>query len=178
MGNKRLPIVPANNTFLIADTHFGHTKCIAMCNRPFKNLYDMDSTLVNNWNRVVRHDSLVYFLGDLSFHSRGFTEKILKELKGNKILILGNHDRRGVSFYSQFFKFVSPAPIVIPTDIVLSHEPIADCPMFNIYGHVHNHENYPAISETGACVSVEKIDYTPVSLESILKKRESLSYTS
>lgn len=177
MSNKRLPIVPAENTFFIADTHFGHSRCIEMCNRPFSSVYDMDKTLIANWNNTLRHDSVIYFLGDLSFHSRGFTEKILRELKGNKIMVLGNHDKRGVSFYSQFFKFVCPAPIaLIPGDILLSHEPIANCPMFNIYGHVHNHPEFPAISETGACVSVEKIGYKPISLAEINEKRNSVSY--
>ena len=39
--------------FFIADTHFGHSKIIPICNRPFTDVEDMEQKLVENWNCKV-----------------------------------------------------------------------------------------------------------------------------
>lgn len=54
--------------FIISDTHFGHANIIDYCNRPFRDVFDMDETLIRNWNEVVGKDDLVYHLGDFAFH--------------------------------------------------------------------------------------------------------------
>ena len=48
------------NTFLIADLHFGQETAMNWLDaqgnkmRPFKDAYEMDETIIQNWNRVVR----------------------------------------------------------------------------------------------------------------------------
>lgn len=80
--------------YFIADTHFFHEKIIKMCNRPFDNVEEMNKKLIENWNKKVTDDDTVYILGDVSFKgSKENTISILKQLKGKKILIKGNHDR-------------------------------------------------------------------------------------
>lgn len=65
----------------------------------------------------------------------------------------------------------SKYPIVF-NGYILSHYPV-DCSSTlckNIYGHVHNSEQYKDVTLNDICVSVERINYTPISLEEVEKK--------
>lgn len=73
-----------------ADTHFDHRNIINYCNRPFKDVDDMNQWLVFNWNAVIDPRDTVYFLGDFAFKNH---EYWIKQLKGHKILIVGSHDK-------------------------------------------------------------------------------------
>ena len=55
------------NIFFISDLHVGHANVIKFDGRPFKNTDEMHIELIKRWNSVVESDSIVYFLGDLSF---------------------------------------------------------------------------------------------------------------
>lgn len=52
----------------------------------------MNERLIHNFNQVVDHDDVVYFLGDISFGHRKDTVPIVKRMHGYKILVPGNHD--------------------------------------------------------------------------------------
>ena len=54
---------PATSWFL-ADTHFGQQRTLELSKRPFINTYEMDLTMISNWNKNVRMQDTVYFLGD------------------------------------------------------------------------------------------------------------------
>lgn len=77
-----------------SDLHFGHKAMLKHCNRPFKDVDEMDRVLIQNWNDWVEDKDHVFVLGDLSFRSNTDTLAILGELKGTKYLIRGNHDHR------------------------------------------------------------------------------------
>lgn len=153
--------------FVIADTHFGHENIIRYCDRPFESVEQMDEALISNWNNRVRNDDIVWVLGDFALGSKDYVKSITKKLNGRKKLILGNHDRYRESFYRDCgFEFVSPYPVLIEDFIILSHAPIEllseDCLFFNIYGHVHNDPRYVDMTDSSACVSVERIGYAPM----------------
>lgn len=78
--------------WLTADLHIGHQNIIYHCRRPFKDKFEHDSTIIKNYNEVVGIDDHVYILGDVCFD--GFEVENLKQLKGNKHIILGNHDKK------------------------------------------------------------------------------------
>lgn len=133
--------------YAISDTHFGHRNIIDYCHRPFDNTDEMDRVIMENWNMVVKDDDIVYHLGDV------FLGKVydLRQLKGRKVLIKGNHDRKSDTWYmKQGFDFV--ADIIVEGKIILSHKPI-HCPYFcdyNIHGHLHNleHTDIESFGET------------------------------
>lgn len=52
------------HTFFTSDTHFNHANIIRFCNRPFKDVEQMNETLIANWNRVVGTNDIVFHLGD------------------------------------------------------------------------------------------------------------------
>lgn len=148
--------------FVIADLHFGHEKIIDYCKRPFKNIFDMNKTLVKNWNKAVRKDDVVFVLGDVALR-KNYVKEYVPKLNGKKILVKGNHDSASNEFYRQCgFKEVSDYPILFDF-CLMSHEPLPlseTTPYFNFYGHVHNDEKF-VDTETSKCVSVERIGYAP-----------------
>ena len=162
-------------TFVIADPHFGHENIIQYCNRPFESVSEMDNAIIDNWNKTVSNDDLIWVLGDFALASRDYTKSIIKSLRGRKRLILGNHDRYSQEWYREAgFEFVSPYPVLIENFIILSHAPLEflnkNCPFFNIYGHVHNDPRYLDLTKSGACVSVDRTEYKPIELEELKNK--------
>ena len=82
-------------TWFISDTHFNHKNIIAYQNRPFASVQEMNTTMIENWNRTVSRKDEVFFLGDLSFkQNKDALRELIASLNGYKILLIGNHDRR------------------------------------------------------------------------------------
>ena len=95
------PILP-DNVFFTADTHFFCDK--ALSHRPqFKDMREMNETLIRNWNETVPEDGVVFHLGDLATHlHRDVITGLVRRLNGTILLVKGNHDDisilRGVRF--------------------------------------------------------------------------------
>lgn len=158
--------------FAIADTHFDHTNIIKYCNRPFANTHEMNKVLITNWNQIIEPDDRVLVVGDFCLGPRGRLSEILDQLKGHVGLIIGNHDRRGKSFYMEHFDWV--ANQLEFGRFIFTHYPIkGELPnnMINIYGHTHQTHQFCGLSIKNItkrwncdrlCVSVEATDYKPV----------------
>lgn len=76
--------------YFTSDTHFCHENIISYCDRPFMNTLMMNENMVSNWNEKVDENDTVFHLGDLGYTAD--TYDFLRELNGNKILVMGNHD--------------------------------------------------------------------------------------
>jgi calcineurin-like phosphoesterase family protein len=76
--------------FFTADLHFGHPAILRHCDRPFSSIEEMDTALINNWNAVVTNKDIVYHIGDFAWKN---ADEYLKQLNGNVVFILGNHDK-------------------------------------------------------------------------------------
>jgi calcineurin-like phosphoesterase family protein len=63
----------------------------------------MDNAIISNWNRVVKNDDIVYFLGDFAFANEKSIADLLFELKGNIKILFGNHDKTLRKFASKDF---------------------------------------------------------------------------
>jgi len=158
--------------FFIGDMHFYDERIIKFCNRPFKDVNEMNEAIIDNWNRVVKKADTVFVVGDVSFGTKKQTKAIIDRLKGRKILILGNHDRTSQTYYKDLgFKEVYKYPILYKKFFIISHEPIYTkgwTPYLNIHGHIHDNN---MIEKYYFNVSVENINYTPISFEEIKKIR-------
>ena len=53
-----------------SDTHFDHKNIIKYCNRPFKDIDEMNAELERRWNAVVAPGDRVFHLGDFAFTAR------------------------------------------------------------------------------------------------------------
>lgn len=134
--------------YFIADTHFGHQNIIKMNNRPFSSVEEMDEIMIKNWNEAVKSDNDdVYIIGDLCYKSGKNPVEYLKQLKGKKHLIIGNHDGRIIRdpvARKMFVDIKDMSTIWINGKmIVLCHYPMAEWNGFFrgsvlMYGHIHN----------------------------------------
>lgn len=87
------------NSFVIADTHFGHENISkhepirkqSAYNHGFNHVDDL---MIHQWNSVISNDDTVFHLGDLAFKHKNLAY-LSNSLNGNKILLLGNHDKSG-----------------------------------------------------------------------------------
>jgi calcineurin-like phosphoesterase family protein len=79
--------------WLSSDFHFFHKNVIKMCGRPFQNLHEMHETIISNWNDRVKSNENAYILGDVGMCGYSLLKHLIPRMNGNKILILGNHDK-------------------------------------------------------------------------------------
>lgn len=169
-----------SRTFLFADPHFYHKNIIGYENRPFKDVYEMNDVIIENWNAVVKKQDKVFLAGDISFGNKIVTEAIINQLNGNITMIYGNHDwGHSYSFWQSQFPEVSKYPIIIEKFIIISHEPMYlenNSPYLNIYGHVHGDDRFRDFTENTFCISAERIGYSPISLEEIISKVRSYEH--
>ena len=159
-------------TFLIGDTHFGHSNILTFKKkdgtmlREFENIHEHDERLIYNWNRVVSPEDKVYHLGDVGFKNFTYLELVLKRLNGSKVLIKGNHDNFKLSQYAQLFKDVRGSHQL--DKFILSHIPLHPDSLYRwkacIHGHLHDNSlDDPKYYN----VSAEKINLTPIDFEVI-----------
>ncbi len=155
--------------FFIADPHYGDERILKYENRPFQSVELMDADMIRRWNEVVSSEDTVYVLGDLG--ADGYEKDILSKLNGTKFLVKGNHDTKSNKEYRSFgFAEVYDHPIIIDGFWILSHEALyvnTNMPYANLFGHVHNSPIVKDYSNQHYCVSVERINYTPIDFDII-----------
>lgn len=158
--------------FFVADTHFSEENIMRYENRPFTSVELMNEELIANWNRMVGNEDRVYVLGD--FGAYGQEKQVLDRLNGTKYLVKGNHDTQTNEYYRQAgFEEVYEYPIILEQFWILSHEPLyvnENMPYANLFGHVHNSPLFKDYSNQHFCVSLERINYTPIEFEEIKRR--------
>jgi calcineurin-like phosphoesterase family protein len=161
------------NIFFTSDSHFGHENIIKYCNRPFGDASEMDEHLVKVWNDKVPKDGLVYHIGDVCFGGQPYIDRLMNRLNGEKILIIGNHDKES-ALSKHFSKVYRLASVTVGnTKLVLCHYPIESWPGLNrgvVHLHGHCHGNLPNIIRNRMDVGVDcHYNYEPFSLVEILQ---------
>ena len=155
--------------FVISDPHFNHKNIIEYCDRPFETVESMNHALIENWNSVVGPEDIIFCLGDFVLGNKEDIIEIGQQLNGNKILILGNHDRGTRTAYREAgFNTIYGEKAIIDFGegigvIELSHhrKPNDETHYINLYGHQHDK---PTDDDSHRCVCVELWDYKPIPL--------------
>ena len=81
------------DTFIIADTHFGHANILK--HEPIRRQIlggDPDARMVDLWNETVRENDTVFHLGDFAWKGDSI-QTYAPRLNGIKYLLRGNHDK-------------------------------------------------------------------------------------
>lgn len=129
-----------SKVYFISDLHFGHKNIIRF--EPYfrtgDDCIENMHTIISNWNSVIQKRDVVYVLGDVAFSKDGVNA--LRELRGRKKLILGNHDQQlPQAQWLDIFESVSG--LIKKDGYWISHAPIHPAELRgckNIHGHVHS----------------------------------------
>lgn len=147
--------------FFYSDTHFAD-----------KDMADRrgisDEEQVKRINSKIGKKDTIIFLGDVTNKDNieaGLA--LIKQIRGYKVLIMGNHDK-GATVYTDYFDEVCSGILTISDNIILSHEPIDSPYALNIHGHEHSGSLNKDDHHFNVCA--EHIDYTPVPLNYIIKR--------
>jgi calcineurin-like phosphoesterase family protein len=131
----------------------------------------MNSKLIENWNKIVSKDDIVYHLGDFSFGSYDKTFPIFNSLNGIKHLIKGNRDGGAVKRLPWASIHSNLIITINDTKIYLSHHPNDEVGNveFDLYFHGHTHNGLPP-TKTLIDVGVDAWNFVPVTFEQITQK--------
>jgi calcineurin-like phosphoesterase family protein len=175
-----------NLTFFTSDSHWGHKRIIELCKRPFKDVEEMNNSLIANWNKVVPKNGVVFHLGDFAFGGSELWNKVLDQLNGKIYLILGNHDRGNLrENYIKKFELVTPQMQVEieGRSVYLNHYPFlcyggsyrGENAVWQLFGHTHSGPNCTGL-DCGRLnilfpyqydVGVDNNNYTPISWQQV-----------
>lgn len=174
--------------WLTSDLHFSHQRDFLYEPRGFESVQEMNKAIVENWNKVVQPNDDVYVLGDLMLNDNDEGTCLVKQLKGNIHIILGNHDTDSrIELYKTFWNVKS---IEYATRLeyngyhfFLSHYPTlcsnhdSDKPLkrrcISLCGHTHTPDCW-ADWDTGLIYHCELDAHhnTPVALDTIINDIE------
>jgi len=95
-------------TYIISDTHFNHKNILEFEQSRLTAMnidghVDHDEWIIETWNSIIKPTDVVLHLGDFAFKN---IPALQNRLNGTKILILGNHDRKGPKVYENIFDYV------------------------------------------------------------------------
>jgi calcineurin-like phosphoesterase family protein len=155
--------------YFTSDTHFHHKNIIKYSNRPFKDIEEMNDKIVENWNKTVKPNDLVFHLGDVIFSK---DHSILKKLNGNINFLWGNHDKdaswnyihyKELNYNNKFF--------------VLCHFPLLTWNKsrkgsIHLHGHCHGTINDLNTNLKRFDVGVDCYNFTPVSIDQIIEEAD------
>lgn len=172
--------------FYIADTHFGHENCIRFDNRPFSDIEEMDRILIENWNNRVQPEDEVYIVGDFIYRNKNHDfEWYLRQLKGHKFLVTGNHDGKLLRDEQSMRHFDGVDRMMNINDgshaICLCHFPIVSWDRkyhgsYQIYGHIHSNIDedyyYMKTQERALNAGCMINGYMPVNFEEMIKNNK------
>jgi calcineurin-like phosphoesterase family protein len=169
--------------YFTADCHFNHKKIIELMHRPFSSIGEMNTTIINAWNKKVKKDDEIYVLGDFCWSDGWHKDKsLLDSLNGRKTLILGNHDRfTNHARTNSWFEIANYKEIFIDNyRVVLFHYPILEWNeayknSVHLHGHTHgtvNLREYQTRHGNKQCydVGMDFNDFVPLSWEELKVK--------
>lgn len=143
--------------YFISDLHIG-------CQNKFEGrTLEHDQLIKKRWNAIVNNNDNVYILGDIGREGGNKDNEylcaIISTLKGNKILIQGNHEKLKDNRLRQLFTEIVPYKEIIDNfngmshNLVLCHYPILfwngqHKNWIHLYGHVHITEEWNAYQQS------------------------------
>jgi len=164
-----------------SDYHLGHANIIKYCERPFKDIEEMNKVIIRNHNSRVKPEDVVFHIGDFCFKNTeggkegegalDRAEHYLKQLNGRFVFIQGNHDSN-----NSLKTCIQNVTIKLGGEnIFLTHIPEDFNHNFklNLVGHVHqawkikkvNHGKNILIN-----VGIDVWKFMPINIEEILRE--------
>ena len=170
--------------YFTSDWHFFHNKSFIYEPRGFSSVEEMNEAIIQNHNKVVKENDIVYCLGDCMLNDNQKGMECINRLNGHKRIILGNHC---TSARIELYKTLSNTEVLGYADIIkyngyhfyLSHYPTItsnhdeDRPLkqtiLNLHGHTHDRRKFYQDNPTMYNVALDAHNNTPVSIDQIIE---------
>lgn len=159
--------------FFTADQHFWHDNILHYCNRPFRNVNQMNEQLIELHNKVVKPNDTVWMLGDYTLAGGNHFEsvqRLTRRLNGRKHFVLGNHDKfKPFTYVGMGFHTVHTVEHLEKLDIYLVHDPaVANVLRDKLWfsGHVHKLFKH---ARNVVNVGVDQWNFMPVHIDELLE---------
>lgn len=141
--------------YFTSDTHYGHNNIVGKKvsrwdsgYRIFSSVEEMNDTIIDNINRTVGKDDILYHLGDVTMGNRvaNWHEFFSRINCDNIQLILGNHDPKDQDLFDEIFKLRDISTLreinINGQHITVCHFPFASWNNIStgawmLYGHCH-----------------------------------------
>lgn len=140
----------AREIWFTSDWHLGHQNCYIFTNydgtkmRPWDNFVEAEEVFIENFNKVVGPEDIVYNLGDIGTQTARISYVMDRLVKCKKHhLILGNHDNKIKSqFLLKYFTSLRGAYNL--ENYIITHIPVSFGSRgrfkTNIHGHTHGNQ--------------------------------------
>lgn len=138
----------------------------------FSSVEEMNETIIENHNAVVKTQDKYYNLGDVFFGNAIAADGLLSRLNGHGRLILGNHDI--INSQSPLLKHFEKIQLWwMYENLIFSHMPLREDQMrtrskrdpINVHGHIHQNDA-PTNRHINVCV--EKTNYKPIHIDELI----------
>ena len=161
-------------TWVWSDLHLEDRASVTEHRRPFRSWRSHDRNLKRRWRQEIAPEDTMIHVGDFApeWVNEDQRRKLLEELPGTKINILGNHDIRSVlTPLTEGWDHSYGAMIIAATPpLVITHCPLRTVPAgaVNVHGHMHRRKD--RTSDAHINVAVEQIGYHPVDVGTIMEE--------
>ena len=176
-GGARL-MAPGGRIMVWSDLHLGHAKIIECAGRPFDDTSAMAERLWENCDNAVRREDVLVCVGDIAMSpalNEGTWSRLRTAPGARKVLVIGNHDLTGKGqLRVRGFDEVSAVLVTGGNPpLIWTHYPLIDVPsgVVNVHGHTHA---TPPGRTRHINVSVEQLDYAPISLARLRRLAQAL----
>lgn len=164
--------------YFTSDLHLNHDRDFIYVPRGFNSVHEMNEAIIYNWNNTITEEDTVYVLGDLMLGDNDDGIKLIKKLRGNIIVILGNHDTdKRIEYYNNCYNIID----IKYADRIkygkyvfyLSHYPTYvnnknDKPVWCISGHTHSNKIFQEEFPNNYNVSLDAHNNKLVSIDEIV----------
>lgn len=178
-----------SNIYFSSDLHFCHNRGFLYEPRGFSSIEEHDSVIIENWNKIVKNNDVVFLLGDLMLNDNENGIKKLNRLNGTIYYIRGNHcsNARCVLYKEQtniiplcgdFFTSWASLEKIKGYNLYLSHYPTYTsyienmAPLkqhiLNLHGHTHSKDKFYQDIPFMYNVALDAHNNTPVSFDEII----------
>ena len=172
------------STKYIADLHLYDSYSVDWRSYLSLSLDDYAKYLVQEWNNSTEDSDVVIIAGDVG-HLCPMTLEVLQQLKGTKILVIGNHDVTWGNMLYDNRLFAGTHEQILNNGIFVAHKPDvvrpANCTYF-VHGHHHTYEplsmrsclkDYARDTYRLNCAA-DLIGHRPRTLQSLILQKELL----
>jgi calcineurin-like phosphoesterase family protein len=137
----------------------------------------MNTTIINNYNAVIKEDDEVYFLGDVAWKDIKSAINVLRRLNVSKrYLLIGNHDHKNIknSDFVRYFDWIKDYYELTYNSrlYVLSHYPFyswrnSGRGSIMCAGHTHNRIDNSNYYRIDCGVDNPQCNFAPISIDKI-----------